>query len=585
MSNETPADDIDPFPLRGLALPGDVPRQPSIIDEVANAYTGELLELDPGFATVLGLPGRETEYRDYSPAGFEAMAEAARETLGRLEDLAPMDTVDRVTLDAMRERLGLELEIHETGLDLSMLNNIASPAQEIREIFDLMPTDTAEHWSHIAGRLANVPDAISGYITSLREGQSRGLVAAARQVNAVVEQANRFTADGGFFDNLAAQAETTAGGRQTEHALPAELKAELRAGAEAARTAYRHLAAFLQDELLPHAPEADAVGRERYALMSRVFLGSAVDLEETYQWGVEELDRIIAEQEEVANQIREGASIEEAMKALDEDPGRQLHGTEALREWMQDLSDQAITDLADTHFDIPDIMRVLECRIAPTNEGGIYYTGPSDDFSRPGRMWWSVPEGEDTFTTWKETTTVYHEGVPGHHLQVATATFRRHLLNNWRRNVCWVSGHGEGWALYAERLMEQLGYLKDPGDRLGMLDAQRMRAARVVFDIGVHLGLPVPARWGSGTWTPEKGYEFLRQNIAISEGQLKFEFTRYLGWPGQAPAYKIGQRLWEQIRDEVKEREGQEFNLRSFHSRALNLGSVGLDTLRRALLG
>jgi uncharacterized protein (DUF885 family) len=229
-------------------------------------------------------------------------------------------------------------------------------------------------------------------------------------------------------------------------------------------------------------------------------------------------------------------------------------------------------------------MRTLECRIAPTHEGGIYYTGPSDDFSRPGRMWWSVPEGEDSFTTWKETTTVYHEGVPGHHLQIATAVYQRQLLNSWRRNAIWVSGQGEGWALYAERLMQELGYLNDPGDRLGMLDAQRMRAARVVFDIGVHLELEVPQRWGSGTWTPEKGYEFLRKNIAISEGQLDFEFNRYLGWPGQAPSYKVGQRLWEQIRDEVREREGDSFDLRAFHTRALNLGSVGLDTLRRALL-
>ncbi|NKX50341.1 DUF885 domain-containing protein, partial [Arthrobacter deserti] len=105
------------------------------------------------------------------------------------------------------------------------------------------------------------------------------------------------------------------------------------------------------------------------------------------------------------------------------------------------------------------------------------------------------------------------------------------------------------------------------------------------FDIGVHLELEVPARWGTGIWTPEKGYEFLRRNIAISEGQLRFEFTRYLGWPGQAPSYKLGQRLWEQIRDELRRREGDGFDVKAFHTRALNLGSVGLDTLRRALLG
>ena len=554
-------------------------RAQTAIDAVAEAYTEMLLQLDPGFATQLGLPGHETEYRDYSPAGLEAFAEATRETLGRLIDLEPTDDVDAVTLDAMHERLGLELEIHETGLRLADLNNLACPAQEIRMIFDLMPTDTAEQWHHIAGRLCNVPDAIGGYITSLREGKNRGILPAARQIRIVIEQTNAYAADGGYFDEYVSGATIDDDG-----GLPDSVRTELDAGCEAARNAYRHLSTFLEEELLPEAPEKDAVGRERYSLMSRQFLGAAVDLEETYQWGVDELDRLIAEQESVANEIKEGASIEEAMRILDESPERQLQGTDALQAWMQGLSDRAVRELAGQHFDIPDIMRTIECMIAPTKEGGIYYTGPSDDFARPGRMWWSVPEGEDTFTTWKETTTVYHEGVPGHHLQIATATFQRGLLNSWRRNAVWVSGHGEGWALYAERLMEDLGYLSDPGDRLGMLDAQRMRAARVVFDIGVHLELEIPERWGSGTWTPDKGYEFLKKNIAISEGQLNFEFNRYLGWPGQAPAYKIGQRLWEQIRDEVKQREGESFNLRDFHTRALNLGSVGLDTLRRALL-
>ena len=564
-----------------LPAAGHVPvRQPTAIDAVADAFTNTLLQLDPSFATSLGIPGRETEYADYSPAGLESLAEAIRETLGRLDGLEPADDVDRVTLDAMHERLGLDLEIHESGWDLADLNNIASPAQGIRSIFDLMPTETEEQWRHIAGRLNNVDDAVAGYITSLRSGMERSLVAARRQVKIVLEQASAYAEDGGYFDALAENAALSGGA-----ALPEALRTELRAGAESARRAYLNLATFLEGELLPAAPEKDAVGAERYALFSRQFLGSAVDLEETYRWGVQELDRIIAEQEAVAEQIRPGATVEEAVAILNEDPARQLHGTEELRAWMQGLADRAVEDLAGSHFDISEPMRRIECMIAPTQEGGIYYTGPSEDFSRPGRMWWSVPAGEDTFTTWAETTTVYHEGVPGHHLQIGTATAARGLLNAWRRNVCWVSGHGEGWALYAERLMDQLGYLSDPGDKMGMLDAQRMRAARVVFDIGVHLELEIPERWGEGTWTAEKGYDFLRQNMSISEGQLNFEFTRYLGWPGQAPSYKLGQRLWEQIRDEVRSREGDAFDLKAFHTRALQLGSVGLDTLRRALLG
>ena len=549
------------------------PRTASAIDAAANEYFEKVLELFPEIGTEMGLAGYESRYGDYSPAGTAAYAAATRETLDKLAKLDPADEVDAVTLDAMRERLGLDLEVIATGR--TELNNIASPAQEIRAIFDLMPQDTPEDFGHIAARLANVPAALDGYIASLRDSASKGLVAARRQVETVIEQVTGYAKDGGFFNELAAAGEKIA----------PDLATTLFDGAAAAKGAYRKLAGVLREELLPQAPAKDAVGRELYALASRNFLGAEVDLDETYAWGVAELDRIIAEQQRVAELISPGASIEQAKQILNSDPARKLHGTDALREWMQDKADAAMNELAGVHFEIPAPMNRIECMIAPTQDGGIYYTGPSEDFARPGRMWWSIPPGEEEFSTWSELTTVYHEGVPGHHLQIGTAQLQADTLNQWRRNLCWVSGHGEGWALYAERLMQQLGYLDDPGDYMGMLGAQRMRAARVVFDIGVHLELEVPEAWGEGTWTSEKGFEFLKANFDDSPGQLEFEFTRYLGWPGQAPSYKVGQRLWEQIRDELAAREGSEFDVKAFHTRALKIGSVGLDTLRRALLG
>ena len=197
-------------------------------------------------------------------------------------------------------------------------------------------------------------------------------------------------------------------------------------------------------------------------------------------------------------------------------------------------------------------------------------------------MWWSVPEGVTEFDTWRETTTVYHEGVPGHHLQLGQAVYNRAMLNTWRRSLAGTSGHAEGWALYAERLMDELGYLQKPADRLGMLDGQRMRAARVVLDIGVHLGKPNLA--GTGPWTADDALEFMRANVNMNDSFIRFEVNRYLGWPGQAPSYKVGQRIWEQLRDEVKKREGAAFDIKAFHKRALDLGGVGLDTLRKSLL-
>lgn len=547
------------------------------VDQIANEYFEKVLDLNPVHATELGRKGVETLYPDYSPAGEKAFARLAKKTLKKVDNVLPIDDVDLVTLDALQERLSLYRKQYKAGFGGWQLNNIASVPQEVRSVFDLMKRNTQQDWEHIVGRMHRVTEALEGYIQTLEAAREEGKVAPRRQVDIVIEQTAAYYAPGGFFDDLAAE---------VAEAVPA-LKDEAVAGAEAAKEGYRRLNSYLVEKLQPVAPSRDAVGRKAYSLHSRSFLGTTIDLDETYAWGVKELESIIARQREVAEEIEPGASIERAKQLLDEDPARQLHGTDELKAWMQKLADAAVENLAGSHFEIGGPMRRIECCIAPTNEGGIYYTGPSPDFSRPGRMWWSVPEGEDTFTTWRETSTVYHEGVPGHHLQIAIATALQGAMNSWRTNMLWVSGHGEGWALYAERLMEELGYLKDPGDRMGMLNAQRMRAARVVFDIGVHCEMPIPAEWAEqlgvepGTiWTSELGYEFLKLNLDESEGHLRFEFLRYLGWPGQAPSYKIGERLWLELRDQALRRGD---DMRAFHTRALLLGSVGLDTLRRAL--
>jgi len=563
----------------------DTPQRPATpIDAIADAYITTYAALDPFDATAIGVPGHDHEVTDLSPAGHEARAEAARATLAQLDGQAPADEVDAVTLAAMRERLGLDLELHAAGETLADLNVIASPVQGMRDVFDIMATDTPDAWSTIAQRLAALPQAGAGYVESLRLAASRGQVPAVRQVREAIAQAEELAdASTSFFTSFVTGPEARAAAEAGGDAL----RADLERGAAAARQTYADLVTFLRDELAPQAPEADAAGRERYALWSRYFLGAAVDLDETYQWGLEELARVVAEQEAVAAEIAgPGATVEQAVAALDADPARRLEGTEALQRWMQETSDAAVVALDGVHFTIPDAIRTLECRIAPTQNGGIYYTGPSDDFSRPGRMWWSVPPEVTTFNTWREKTTVYHEGVPGHHLQIGQAVYNRATLNSWRRLGCWVSGHGEGWALYAERLMADLGFLDDPGDRLGMLDGQRMRAARVVLDLGVHLGLPAPEQWGGGTWDADKAWEFLRANVNMPEGFIRFELNRYLGWPGQAPAYKIGQRIWEQIRDGAAssaQARGEAFDLREFHARALGMGALPLDVLRTAL--
>ncbi len=557
-------------------------RTPTAIDAIAEEWVTTLADLEPSIAVWIGIPGRYEEYGDQSPAGHERLIGEAKKVLAKLEATAAADDVDEVTKTDMTNEIVLDVEAHDAGLWKRDVNVLASPAQEIRDIFDLMAHDTVEDWSTLAGRLSNVPGAVDGYIETLRLGIADGTVPARRQVKEVLEQIRKHAAKDGFFFAFTQGAATGDGAD-----LPDSLKADLTKGAEASATAYQKLGDFFENELAPAATEIDAVGRDLYALQSRRFLGAKIDLDETYEWGIEELARMVEEQTRIAGEIKPGASVEEAIAILEADESRKLHGTDALQKWMQNLSDTAVSELSKSHFDIPDPIKKLECMIAPTQEGGIYYTSPSDDFSRAGRMWWSVPEGVTEFDTWRETTTVYHEGVPGHHLQLGQAVYNRAKLNTWRRQLAGTSGHAEGWALYAERLMESLGYLDDPGDRLGMLDGQRMRAARVVLDIGVHLGKPrlaVDGHSGTGVWDYDYAFDFMKKNVNMNEPFVKFEVNRYFGWPGQAPSYKVGQRIWEQLRDEVKAREGAAFDIKEFHRKALDLGGVGLDTLKSALL-
>ncbi|MFV2022320.1 DUF885 domain-containing protein [Micromonospora sp. LOL_023] len=549
------------------------------VDDISDRYVDQWARLNPIGATYVGIAGYDNQLDDLSPDGYAQRATLTRDTLRELDVAEPQTEAERVARDAMAERLGLELARYDAGEETSELSVITSALHQLRQVFDLMPTEGTEAVANIATRLDRYPQALDQVRATLLDAATAGHVAPRAQMLKVADQCDVWTdpnADD-FFHGLA--------GRLT---APATLAADLRRSAAAATAATVAFGRFLRTELAPLGRATEAAGRDRYELASQYFLGARIDLMETYAWGFFELDRIEQEMRRVAAEIAgHGARVDEAVHLLDTDPARTIAGSDAFRDWMQTLADRTVDDLHGTHFDIPEQVRRIECCLAPTSDGSIYYTGPSEDFSRPGRMWWAVPHGLTEFSTWREVTTVYHEGVPGHHLQIAQTQVRADLLNRWQRLLCWCSGHGEGWALYAERLMDELGYLADPGDRLGMLDGQALRAARVIVDIGMHLELTIPPNsfdfHPGQRWTPELGWEFLRAHCRVPDEILRFELDRYLGWPGQAPAYKVGERIWLQARADAQARKGADFDLKEFHRTALDLGVLGLDPLRSAL--
>lgn len=555
---------------------------PRGVHQICDAYVDDFASAHPCAATELGITGHDEELTDYSPQGHAARASIARRALEAVQRLEPADAAERAAKAVFSERTGLELELHDAGLDLSNLNVIASPVHELRMVFDLMPTATANDWAVISRRMSRVPDAVDAVRASLLAAADAGRTAALRQVRKVAEHCETWAglhADAPYFSTLIAGAAEVGGVSDT-------LRAELAKHAHVAQESFAEFAGFLRAELAPLAPTKDAVGADVYRLWSRFFIGAELDLQEAYEWGWQEFLHLENEMREVAGRIKPGATLAEVAAALDADPRYQVHGQDAFKRWMQDLSDDALRSLRGEHFDIPDPVMALECLIAPPGGAvGAYYTPPTEDFGRPGRMWWSVPSDKADFITWREVTTVYHEGVPGHHLQIATSVHEA-SLNRYQRLVGNTSGLAEGWALYSELLMRDLGYLDDDGDLLGMLDGQLFRAARVVVDIGMHLELEIPAGTGfheGEKWTPELGLEFMLTRTVTDPDHVRDEIDRYLGWPGQAPSYKLGERLWLAAREDAERRAGAAFDIKDFHTKALRLGGMGLDTLREQL--
>ena len=559
----------------------------STITEISDHYVEQLATLDPVTATFEGVPGHDDRLTDYSPDGINERLEHARSVLRALAGATIESEPDRVAAEVLRAQVQVGVEISEADEHLRPLRIIDSPVSDVRICFDLMSRDTEADWEAIVARTAAVPAALDGLIASLREGTRRGVVAAQRQAAACARQADTWGGHGtghgehtkpfflGLVDEMAAsKADAT------------KLRSRLEEVATRATEAYAALGRFLVDEYLPGASEKDAVGAERYKLWARAWMGTDLDLQETYEWGWDELHRIEHAMGSVAERILPSEPMTAVVEHLEHDPTRMITGEANLRAWLQDLMDSTMQDLNGTHFDIPKPVQRVEAMIAPPGgAAAMYYTGPSEDFTRPGRTWYPT-QGRTEFPLWGEVSTCYHEGVPGHHLQIAMTRYLTDRLNRFQRTLASNSGHAEGWALYAERLMGELGYLDDPAFELGMLRAQAMRAVRVVVDLGLHLELAIPARdhfYPGETWTPELALEFAMVRSQYDRGFMESEIDRYLGWPAQAISYKVGERFWLAGRAEVKKRLGAKFDLKQFHTQALELGPLGLDQLRDEL--
>ncbi|MGW1160045.1 DUF885 domain-containing protein [Streptomyces sp. NPDC002519] len=546
--------------------------------EVADAYVDDLVALDPVTGTYLGVKESASKLPDTSPAGREALAELARATLARLDEAERRPGADsgieRRCARLLRERLTAALAVHEADESLRTVGNMRTPAHSVRHAFTLTPTETDEDWAAVAERLRAVPEALRGYRESLSLGLERKLYGGPRATATFVEQLTEWSdldgAGRGWFEDFASQG-------------PTSLRTELDEAARAATVAVVELRDWLRDVYAPAVEGApDTVGRERYARWVRFYNGTDLDLDEAYAYGWSEYHRLLGEMKEEAEKVLPGAGTPWVALAHLDEHGAHIEGVDETRAWLQDLMDEAIEALDGTHFELAERVRKVESRIAPPGTAAApYYTAPSADFSRPGRTWLPTM-GQTRFPVYDLVSTWYHEGVPGHHLQLAQWAHVAENLSRYQATVGGVSANIEGWALYAERLMDELGFLTDPERRLGYLDAQMMRAIRVIIDIGMHLELEIPADspfHPGERWTPELAQEFFGAHSSRPADYVESELIRYLSMPGQAIGYKLGERAWLQGRENARNRHGEAFDAKAWHMAALSQGSLGLDDL------
>ena len=549
---------------------------------LCDALVEETAALSPVLATMVGVRGYDHLWDDFSTAGFEHARSVLESQAARVRAADTGGEPDGVlAAEVAGAAIEDELSRFGTAEHLRDLNNIDSTLQHLRDVFEHMGKVNRDDWEAVAARLEGLPAAAAAYRLRLEDGRRRGLAVSRRQAVEGVRQARHAAGEASALRRLGAEFETA--GLSDE-----ALGARVTTGIDRAREAFGGLAEYLERDYLPSTVVADGVGEERYSRLARRFLGSAPDLREAYAWGWEEVARLLRRMEETAAAILPGAARPEVLRLLAEDPARAAASPEEFRAAMQARQETALADLEGAHFDVPEAIRRVDVKLAPPGGAlGAFYVGPSEDFTRPGTVWFAIGE-QQVVPLFDQVTTNYHEGFPGHHLQNGIQMISPARLSRYQKMMVWYPGSGEGWALYAEDIMEELGYLEKPDYLMGKLAGEMLRACRVVIDIGSHLGLPIPAGQPfhpSEEWRFETAVEMLTDYAAQPQDVAESEVIRYLGWPGQAIAYKIGQQAIRDLRAEAVRRHGAGFDRKAFHARLLEIGAVGLDVLRRHLAG
>ncbi len=561
---------------------GKEERVPEGVVGELNALYGEYweyhLESRPEAATYLGDHRYNDRLDDLSEEAYHASIEKYREFLGRLTAFDPdsLGGQDRLNYLLFKRLLETRIEGSRFYPYMVPVSQQGGPHTGFPEIVTYHPFRTLEDYEDYVKRLEAFPVQIGQAISCMRRGMESGIVRARVNMEDVVPQLEMLIVDtpekSPLYDPLSRFPEV----------IPEEDRARVRGEVEGAILnsvvpAYRELLSFVRDEYLGSCREYAGIwalpdGRERYEYLIRHYTSTEMTAGEIHEIGLEELDRINREMEAIKRETKFRGSLGDFLDFLRSDPrfyysspADLMNGFREILRVMDGKMSLLFGHLPEAGYDLREI-EAYRADAAPA----AYYYSPPEDGSRPGYFYVNTHR-LDSRPKYTMEALAYHEAVPGHHLQIAIAQ-ELDELPDFRRHEGFTA-FVEGWGLYSESLPAEVGLYRDPYSRFGRLTFDAWRASRLVVDTGIH----------AMKWDRDRAIEFVRDKTALSDHDIASEIDRYIAWPGQALAYKIGERKIRALRGHAEKVLGERFDLRSFHDVLLRNGSLPLDLLEEEI--
>jgi len=543
------------------------------LHELLNEQWEYVLRTSPEFASILGDKRYNDKLSDLSQAAIDRDLVQNRVFLAKFTavDATGFPEQERLNRDLMVRNLRENLaaaKLKEWEMPVNQMNGLHIDAPQL---VTSLSFDTVKDYEDYIARLKQLPRAFSEITVQMRKGMSEGLMPPKILLVQAAKQAN----------DLATQKPEDSPFAIPTTKFPKEFSAadqqRLRDGVLAALRdsvlpAYVKFTAFLNDEYAPHGRTSIGTwalpnGAERYAFAVRRSTTTNMTPDEIHALGLREVARIEADQLVIARKL--GFPTVKALRdSIPKIPALHPASREAILDEYRHYVDQMSAKLPTLFGRLPKAkLEVMPIEAFLEKEASTHYNQGTPDGSRPGHVFVNTYDFANQLTINNEST-AYHEGIPGHHMQISIAQ-ELPDLPPFRQQASYTAFQ-EGWALYSERLGKEIGFYQDPYKDYGRLDDEMLRAIRLVVDTGIH---------GREHWTRDQVLQFFRDHSSNNEATIQSETDRYIAWPAQALAYKVGQLTILRLREKARTALGDKFSLSAFHDEVIGAGALPMDVL------